>query len=74
MFPHPKGRIMNEDVRNMLSKPTTTVEEAGRLCYGLCRNSAYAAAAKGEIPTIRIGRLLKVPTSALRAKLGLEAA
>ena len=65
---------MNEELRNMLSRPTTTVEEAGRLCYGLCRNTAYAAAARGEIPTIRIGRLLKVPTSALRAKLGLEAA
>ena len=65
---------MNEELRKMLSKPTTTVEEAGRLCYGLSRNTSYAAAAKGEIPTIRIGRLLKVPTSALRAKLGLEAA
>jgi hypothetical protein len=62
---------MNEEVLKMLSNPTTTVETAGRLCYGLCRNTAYAAAAKGEIPTIRIGRLLKVPTAALRAKLGI---
>jgi hypothetical protein len=62
---------MNEEVRKMLSNPTTTVETAGRLCYGLCRNTAYAAAAKGEIPTIRIGRLLKVPKAALRAKLGI---
>jgi hypothetical protein len=69
-----RSHHMNEEVRNMLSKPTTTVELAGRLCYGLCRNSAYAAAARGEIPTIKIGKLLKVPTSTLRAKLGLEAA
>jgi hypothetical protein len=69
---NPAGILVNEELKNMLSKPTTTVEEAGRLCYGLCRNTAYAAAARGEIPTIRIGRLLKVPTSALRAKLGLE--
>jgi len=62
---------MNEEVRKMLSNPTTTVEKAGRLFYGLCRNTAYAAAARGEIPTIRMGRLLKVPTAALRAKLGL---
>jgi hypothetical protein len=62
---------MNEEVLKMLSNPTTTVETAGRLCYGVCRNTAYAAAAKGEIPTIRIGRLLKVPTAALRAKLGI---
>jgi hypothetical protein len=72
--PNSKGVVMNEEVRKMLSNPTTTVEKAGRLCYGLCRNTAYAAAAKGEIPTIRIGRLLKVPTAALRAQLGLEAA
>jgi hypothetical protein len=65
---------MNDELRKMLSKPTASVEEAGRLCYGLSRNTSYAAAAKGDIPTIRIGRLLKVPTSALRAKLGLEAA
>lgn len=65
---------MDEEVKLMLSKPTTTVEKAGRLCYGLCRNTAYAAAKSGAIPTIRIGRLLKVPTSALRAKLGLEVA
>jgi hypothetical protein len=69
--PNPKGVVMNEEVRKMLSDPTTTVEKAGRLCYGLCRNSAYAAAARGEIPTIRMGRLLKVPTAALRAKLGI---
>jgi hypothetical protein len=64
---------MNNELQDMLSRPTTTVEVAGRLCYGLCRTTSYAAAARGEIPTIRIGRLLKVPTSALRAKLGLEA-
>ena len=66
-----EGILMNEELKTMLSQAPTTVEEAGRLCYGLCRNSAYAAAAKGEIPTIRIGRLLRVPTSKLREQLGL---
>jgi excisionase family DNA binding protein len=37
-----------------------TVPEAGRL-LGLGRNAAYEAAKRGEIPTIRIGRLLLVP-------------
>jgi len=36
------------------------VPEAGAK-LGLSRSAAYAAAAAGEIPTIRIGRLLKVP-------------
>jgi excisionase family DNA binding protein len=40
------------------------VPEAGRI-LGLNRNKAYAAAASGEIPTIRFGKLLKVPKAAI---------
>jgi excisionase family DNA binding protein len=36
------------------------VPEAGRK-LGMGRNAAYEAAARGEIPTIRIGKLLRVP-------------
>jgi excisionase family DNA binding protein len=36
-----------------------TVTEAGRL-LGLSRNGSYEAAKRGDIPTIRIGRLLLV--------------
>lgn len=32
---------------------------------GISRNSAYIAAKRGEIPTIKIGRLLLVPRAAL---------
>src|SRR5262249_7011975 len=35
---------------------TISVPEAGERYFGLCRNAAYNAAARGEIPTIRIGR------------------
>jgi excisionase family DNA binding protein len=45
-----------------------TVEEAG-VELRLGRNAAYAAAARGEIPTIRIGRLLRVPTAAFNRML-----
>jgi excisionase family DNA binding protein len=42
---------------------TYTVPEAGkRLKIG--RNQAYAAAKRGEIPTIKIGRSLRVPKPA----------
>jgi hypothetical protein len=40
--------------------------------FGLCRGSAYAAAQRGDIKTIKIGRLLKVPTAWLRQKLDLK--
>jgi hypothetical protein len=48
---------------------TITVPEAGRRYFGLSRASAYAAAANGQIPTIRIGRLLRVPIVALERML-----
>ncbi len=51
-----------------MSYRTISVPEAGR-DLGLSRNSAYAAAARGEIPTIRIGRKLRVPVQALERML-----
>ena len=48
---------------------TLTVPEAGRLYFGLSRNSAYAAAERGVIPTIKVGRLLRVPVRAMDAML-----
>ena len=51
---------------------TMTVPDAGRIYFGLCRNAAYAAAKRGEIPTIKIGRLFRVPVRALEQKLELD--
>jgi excisionase family DNA binding protein len=48
---------------------TTTVPEAGKKYLGLSRNASYAAAERGEIPTVRIGRLLRVPVRALERML-----
>ena len=49
---------------------TMTISEAARI-LGISRSAAYRAAAKGEIPTIRIGGRLLVPTAKLREMLGL---
>ena len=43
---------------------TYTVAETATL-LGLSRNSAYEAARRGEIPTIRVGRRILVPRSRL---------
>jgi hypothetical protein len=48
---------------------TISVPQAGQRYFGLCRNAAYEAAARGDIPTIRIGRLLRVPVRALERML-----
>jgi hypothetical protein len=48
---------------------TLSVPEAGRRYFGLSRGGAYAAARVGTIPTIRVGRLLKVPVAAMERLL-----
>jgi Helix-turn-helix domain len=44
------------------------VPEAGAM-LGLSRNGSYEAAKRGDIPTIKIGRLLKVPKGAFERML-----
>jgi hypothetical protein len=48
---------------------TLTVPEAGKKYFDLSRNGAYDAAKRGQIPTIKIGRLLRVPVRALEQML-----
>lgn len=45
----------------------TVIEAAKRL--GIGRNQAYEAAGRGEIPSIRIGNRILVPTAALERML-----
>lgn len=51
--------------------PTLSVEQAAEL-VGIGRNAAYRAAATGDLPAIRIGRRLRVPTARLLQMLGLR--
>ena len=53
-------------------RPTLTVWPEAAAILGLCKASAYAAAERGEIPTIRVGRRLLVPTAALRRMLQID--
>jgi hypothetical protein len=46
-----------------------SVPAAGWRYFNLSKNASYDAAARGEIPTIRIGRLLRVPVRAMEAML-----
>ena len=51
--------------------PTISVEEAGRL-LGMSRRSAYRAVERGELPVLRFGRRLLVPTAKVLVMLGLH--
>ncbi len=54
------------------ARATLTVWPETAAILGLSKASAYDAAKRGEIPTIRIGRRLLVPTAALRRMLQLD--
>jgi excisionase family DNA binding protein len=49
-------------------RQTITVEDAARL-LGIARGTAYAAARRGQLPTIRFGARIVVPLAALDAML-----
>ncbi|MDP2916929.1 MAG: helix-turn-helix domain-containing protein [Dehalococcoidia bacterium] len=48
---------------------TLTVEEAGRK-LGISRGPMYAAVRRGEVPSIRVGKRILIPISALLRLLG----
>lgn len=52
-------------------QPTLSVEQAAEF-LGLGRSSAYQAVARGEIPSLKFGRAVRIPTAALRRMLGLD--
>lgn len=47
--------------------------EAAAACLGLGRSAGYEAVRRGEIPTLRFGRSLRVPTARLRVMVGIDA-
>lgn len=59
-----EGLFMSTDLPK-----TMTVPEAGAAYFGLSRGASYEAAKRGDIPTIRIGKLLRVPVWALERML-----
>ncbi len=51
------------------SRLTLTVPEAASM-IGISRDAGYRAALAGQIPTVRLGRRVLVPTAAFLAMLG----
>ena len=62
-----RGRITIADIADL---PTIDVPTAGRV-VGIGRDAAYAAAAAGQIPVLRLGRALRVPVPKLLELLGV---
>lgn len=51
--------------------PTVSVEQAGEW-FGLSRSSAYEAVRRGELPSIRFSRSIRVPVARCRVLLGID--
>lgn len=66
------GVPMNESqLPDPNTEPTVTVERAAGV-LGISRGSAYEAARRGDIPTLRLGRRLLVPSAALLRLVGFD--
>jgi hypothetical protein len=59
----------------VMSQPESTLPTTvpiltfARIAFGLAEDTAYAAAHRGDIPTIKIGKFLRVPVRVALAKL-----
>lgn len=62
--------MSHEIPSNQPQPKTLSIEEAGRIYFGLSRNGSYDAAKKGLIPTIPVGsRRMRVPVAAMEKRL-----
>ncbi len=55
--------------QNAKMPKTMSVPEAGKVYYGLSKNGSYEAARRGDIPTMRVGRLLRVSVAVMDRKV-----
>ena len=65
------SRAISRAKKALAEDLTVTVEDCAAL-LGLSRNGAYNAVRAGGIPSIRIGRSIRVPSAALRKLLSVE--
>jgi len=60
---------MSEQQNHTPERRTTSIDDLAQI-LGISRNGAYQAAKRGEIPVIRIGKRLLVPTAGIERMLG----
>jgi excisionase family DNA binding protein len=68
IFGDPPEKVCAMTEKNETETLVYLVPEAGAM-LGLTRNASYQAAKKGEIPTIKIGKLIRVPKLAFHRML-----
>ncbi|MFE9328563.1 helix-turn-helix domain-containing protein [Nocardia sp. NPDC052278] len=69
-----KNTLSAEDIlQHLLNEPTVSVPDAARL-LGVGRSTVYAAVKSGEVPAIRVGNRVRIPSRWIRQMLQLQAA
>jgi hypothetical protein len=63
---------LEEILEEIRTRPTVPLWPHAAMALGVSRGSAYAAASRGEIDTIRIGRSIRAVSASLRRRLGLK--
>jgi len=64
---------IEEAIEEVMRKPLVDLWPTTATLLDLSRSGVYDAAERGEIDTVRIGRLLKAVSSSLRRKIKLAA-
>lgn len=60
---------MMRNIPDPAVEPTIRVERAAQI-LGVARNTAYLAVERGEIPAIRVGKRIVIPTAKFLATFG----
>jgi hypothetical protein len=63
---------LREIIEDIRTKPTVPIWPHLGAALNLSRGAAYAAAKRGDIETIRIGKLVRAVSAPLRKRLGIE--
>ncbi|RMI28412.1 helix-turn-helix domain-containing protein [Nocardia stercoris] len=73
--PRPHRDSTHSDVadalRRLLNEPTISIPDAARL-LGIGRSTLYAAVKSGELPAIRVGNRVRIPSKSIRRILQVE--
>ena len=63
---------MDRKTRKAITEALAVSVEDAAKALGVGKYSAYVAIKAGELPSIKVGRKIKVPTAPLRRLLGIE--
>jgi excisionase family DNA binding protein len=68
-----KSVTYEQAMAELMSKATIAVHPTCSTLLGTGKSATYAAAASGQIESIKVGGRRRIPTAPLRKKLGIEA-